>query len=118
MTSTQPRPPLSLRQIWNRTPKVWVFGAVIAATGWIFSFGSSSTLTVNGETTCTGTDLAPYIVAGVVLVSAIAGVSAQRREHPARRLPPTHTWTIVAVLALAAAAYLVSAWVNPAGNFC
>lgn len=109
---------LSAAQVWDRAPKVWVFGAILAATGWLFTFGSSTITTVNGVTTCDGLDLGPFMVAPAIVLTVVAGLTSQRRSHPARRLPQSHQWTIVGVLLAAAAAYVAVGLINPAGSFC
>lgn len=111
-------PSYSARQLWHRTPKAWVGAAVVAAFGWLFTLGGSTTTTINGVTHCEALDLGPFITAGIVLLAVLAGANQQRTEHAGRRLPPTHAWVIGGVLTAAAAAYLIVGLLNPAGSFC
>lgn len=109
---------LTPAQLWDRMPKIWVFGAMVAAFGWALTVGGHTITTINGVSACEGFDAAPFLVAGVVILTVIAGLTGQRSLHPARRLPGRATGAMAGVLLAAAGYYLASGLLNPAGSFC
>jgi hypothetical protein len=106
------------RDLVRRTPAAWKVAAVVAVFGWAFQMSSSSTTTINGVADCDGFDAGPFIVGGLVAALVVVGFATMRSKHVAMRLNGNARWAIGGVLLAAAALYLISGLIDPAGSAC
>lgn len=106
------------RDIVRRTPAAWKVAVVVAALGWAFQMSSSTTTTINGVADCDGFDAGPFVVGGLVVALTVVGFTTMRSKHVAQRLNGNARWVIAGVLLAAAAGYLISGLIDPAGSAC
>lgn len=114
----QPPPVTSWRDAFRRTPVAWKVAFAVGVLGWFLSVGSSTTTSLDGVEDCTGTDLGPLIVAGVVALLAAAGWRRTTQGHPAMRLPRRFAWIGLGVLAALVVVHLLRVVLDPAGAMC
>ena len=110
--------PSGWRDIVRRAPAAWKVAVVVALVGWAFEMSSSTTTTINGVVDCDGFDAGPFIVAGLLVALTVVGFVTMRSKHVALRLNGTARWAVAGVLLAAAAVYLVSGLIDPAGAAC
>lgn len=111
-------PATDWRDLIRRSPAAWKVAVLVAALGWAFQMTSSTTTTINGVADCDGFDAGPFIVAGLLAALTAVGFATMRSKHVAQRLNGNARWVIAGVLLAAAAAYLVSGLIDPAGGAC
>ncbi|WP_117000108.1 hypothetical protein [Desertimonas flava] len=123
MTSTTPIAPNHVdangwRDLVRRIPTAWKTAVVVAALGWAFRFTWSTKTSINGVVDCDGFDAGPFIVGALLVTLVAVGFATMRSKHVAQRLNGNARWVVAGALAAAAAAYLISGLVDPAGAAC
>lgn len=106
------------RDLIRRTPAAWKVAVLVAALGWAFQLTWSTTTTINGVADCDGFDAGPFVVGGLIVALVAVGFTTMRTKHVAQRLNGTARWVVAGVLLAAAAVYLISGLIDPAGAAC
>jgi hypothetical protein len=101
---TQPQATTPRPSTWSRIPSAHKWALLPALLGFVLDLEFTASSTHNGvQTSCTYVDIAGPVLGVIAIVMAVAGVRADRREHPSMRLRN-------AVLAIAAVYVVVASW--------